>query len=73
MNQAFMKDDAALGFQFHLEIDKNLHQGMLQHNKEDISRANFVQDETQILNDAGKMDESNRLMYKVLDRFFLKA
>lgn len=67
--QAFKYGDQVYGFQFHLEIDRNQAERMIEHAGDDLTQQRpFIQSAAQLL--AGDFEQVNQRLFTVLDRLF---
>lgn len=70
LNQAFSFRDRVVGLQFHLEMTREGVETILDHCRDELVEAPFIQDAGKILSNRHKNEEGNREMDRLLDRLF---
>jgi GMP synthase-like glutamine amidotransferase len=66
-NQAFRKNNC-VGIQFHPEADQKLIEQMVQHCKEELVKAEFIQTEQEILSNVQSTEGNREWLYNFLDK-----
>ncbi len=71
-NQGFFIKDQVLAMQFHLELNKNGLEDLINNCRSDLKdNDGFVQTEQDILSYQKQIESNRMLLYKLLDRFFI--
>jgi hypothetical protein len=67
-HQAYIYKDRVLALQFHLETTTNSLNDMIEHGRQELKPARFIQTEKELLSN-NQLTESNRkVLFKLLDR-----
>ena len=70
-NQAFVYQEKVVGLQFHLEATPDSVKGLIEHCADEIVAAPYIQTAAEMLSDAGRFSEINRVMDNILNYFRL--
>jgi len=69
-HQAFLYPDHVLGLQFHLEVTPVSVQALVEHCRQELIQAPYIQSAAEILGQEDHCAEINEVMTSLLDRFF---
>jgi GMP synthase-like glutamine amidotransferase len=66
-NQAFLYKEKVLGLQFHFEVTEETLIQMIEHGREELIEANYVQSEREILADSSYIKSNNSKLFDILN------
>jgi GMP synthase-like glutamine amidotransferase len=73
-NQGFMIENKILAFQFHIEMDENVIESLIENEPEELSEnENYIQNANEIRSNFKNLNQNKIDFFKLLDQFFTNA
>jgi GMP synthase-like glutamine amidotransferase len=73
-NQGFMIENRILAFQFHIEMDKNIIESLIENELEELNeKGNYIQNANEIRSNFKNLKQNKIDFFKLLDKFFTDA